>query len=165
LFSERLLGTNLSATSTPPASAQITIGSPNKLRGFYESGLSVAPNQNSVAAAMNFLNACKSLPATKGAGNSVCLGYVWTIGYKWHIQNNYNHFGPPNFISCHNGNESTQTWNAVDGVAPPSSHHPGGVNVAFGDGSVKFIKESINLTSWWAIGTRGGGEVVGADSF
>ena len=46
-----------------------------------------------------------------------------------------------------------------------SSFHPGGVNVAFLDGSVKFIKNSVNPSAWWAISTKAGGEVVSADSY
>ncbi len=45
------------------------------------------------------------------------------------------------------------------------SYHPGGVNTAFCDGSVKFIKESVNIATWRALGTRAGGEVVSADSY
>jgi prepilin-type N-terminal cleavage/methylation domain-containing protein/prepilin-type processing-associated H-X9-DG protein len=45
------------------------------------------------------------------------------------------------------------------------SYHPGGVNVCFADGSVRFIKDSINPTTWLALGTRAGGEVVSADSY
>ena len=37
--------------------------------------------------------------------------------------------------------------------------------MVFGDGSVKFIKDSINLQTWRALGTRAGGEVVSADSY
>jgi prepilin-type N-terminal cleavage/methylation domain-containing protein/prepilin-type processing-associated H-X9-DG protein len=39
------------------------------------------------------------------------------------------------------------------------SYHTGGVNVAFVDGSVHFITDSINLNAWLALGTRSGGEV------
>ena len=46
---------------------------------------------------------------------------------------------------------------------PPSSNHPGGINAAFADGSVKFIKNTISLPTWWAIGTRADGEIVSAD--
>jgi prepilin-type N-terminal cleavage/methylation domain-containing protein/prepilin-type processing-associated H-X9-DG protein len=46
-----------------------------------------------------------------------------------------------------------------------TSNHPGGVNVLFGDGSVKFIKDTINMQNWWALGTRNGGEVLSADSY
>jgi prepilin-type N-terminal cleavage/methylation domain-containing protein/prepilin-type processing-associated H-X9-DG protein len=45
------------------------------------------------------------------------------------------------------------------------SKHPGGVNFLFGDGSVRFLKESIDNTTFRALGTRGGEEVTSADSF
>jgi prepilin-type N-terminal cleavage/methylation domain-containing protein/prepilin-type processing-associated H-X9-DG protein len=41
------------------------------------------------------------------------------------------------------------------------SRHSGGVNVLFGDGSVRFVSNSINLTTWRALGTMTGGEVIG----
>jgi len=46
-----------------------------------------------------------------------------------------------------------------------SSNHSGGCNVMMGDGSVKFIKSTINRTTWWGLGTRGGGEVISADAY
>jgi len=45
------------------------------------------------------------------------------------------------------------------------SRHPGGVNAAMGDGSVKFIKNSISLNIWRALSTTRGGEVVSADAY
>ncbi len=45
------------------------------------------------------------------------------------------------------------------------SRHPGGVNFLFGDGSVRFLKDSIDAATFRALGTRNGGEVVGADSY
>jgi len=45
-----------------------------------------------------------------------------------------------------------------------SSFHPGGVNTGMADGSVKFIKETINLRTHNALGSRAGGEVLSADS-
>ena len=44
------------------------------------------------------------------------------------------------------------------------SFHPGGVNVLLADGSVRFVKESINQLAWWALGTKAGGEVISADN-
>ena len=45
------------------------------------------------------------------------------------------------------------------------SYHSGGVNCLFGDGSVKFIKDSINLITLRGIITAQGGEVVSADQY
>ena len=45
------------------------------------------------------------------------------------------------------------------------SLHPGGANFAFADGSVKFIKETLNRNIYRALGTRAGGEVIGADQY
>jgi prepilin-type N-terminal cleavage/methylation domain-containing protein/prepilin-type processing-associated H-X9-DG protein len=44
------------------------------------------------------------------------------------------------------------------------SYHSGGVNVAFCDGSVRFIKDSINLVTWRALSTKDGNEVVSGDA-
>ena len=40
------------------------------------------------------------------------------------------------------------------------SNHPGGVNVLMADGSVRFVTDSIDLTTWRALGTCRGGEVL-----
>jgi len=76
---------------------------------------------------------------------------------------------PPNAPAC--GNDGND--NATDAVLPPSSNHPGGALVAFGDASVSFITETIDTgdTSlppvdsgpspygvWGALGSRDGGE-------
>ncbi|MFO0910774.1 MAG: DUF1559 domain-containing protein [Isosphaeraceae bacterium] len=45
-----------------------------------------------------------------------------------------------------------------------SSTHPGGVNIALADGSVRFIKNSINAQAWWGLATIRGGEIVSADN-
>jgi prepilin-type N-terminal cleavage/methylation domain-containing protein/prepilin-type processing-associated H-X9-DG protein len=45
------------------------------------------------------------------------------------------------------------------------SNHPGGANFLFGDGSVKTLKESIDLATFRALGTRDGREVVDAESY
>jgi prepilin-type N-terminal cleavage/methylation domain-containing protein/prepilin-type processing-associated H-X9-DG protein len=45
------------------------------------------------------------------------------------------------------------------------SRHPGGVNTLFCDGSVKFIKNSININIWRALSTTQGGEVISSDAY
>ncbi len=45
------------------------------------------------------------------------------------------------------------------------SHHPGGCNFVFVDGSVHFLKQTINMITYCAIGSRNGGEVVSSDQY
>ena len=89
-------------------------------------------------------------------------GFSWAIGYQWHwVVNNYNHYDTPNKLACLNPAEITpQGWGGYAGMSPPTSNHPGGVNVCFSDGSVHFVKDSVSPQTWWALGTRNGGETV-----
>ena len=48
---------------------------------------------------------------------------------------------------------------------PPSSNHPGGVNVLFMDRVVRFVKDRIDQATWRALGTREGQEVVSASGY
>jgi prepilin-type N-terminal cleavage/methylation domain-containing protein/prepilin-type processing-associated H-X9-DG protein len=50
-------------------------------------------------------------------------------------------------------------------AAMARSYHPGGVNALMGDGSVRFVKSTIDGRTWRALGTVAGGEVLGADSY
>ena len=45
------------------------------------------------------------------------------------------------------------------------SRHPGGVNTLLCDGSVKFIKNSINLYTWQSLCSSQGSEVISSDSY
>ncbi len=58
---------------------------------------------------------------------------------------------PPNSKACH--------------VCQMYAEHPGGSNVLLGDGSVRFIKETINQLTWAGLATCKGGEVISADDF
>ena len=65
---------------------------------------------------------------------------------------------PPNKRSCF-------FFSASRLVLTAASNHPGGVNVGFADGSVHFVKNSIGLPVWWALGSINGGEVISSDSY
>ncbi len=67
------------------------------------------------------------------------------------------------FADC--GQAGGDTTPSVNGAHAARSRHSGGVNVLFADGSVKFIKNTIAEKTWYAIGTRDGGEVVSSDGF
>jgi prepilin-type N-terminal cleavage/methylation domain-containing protein/prepilin-type processing-associated H-X9-DG protein len=68
----------------------------------------------------------------------------------------YAHVMPPNTWTCRSGLQMSHVAN---------SRHPGIVNVLFCDGSTKAIKSSVNIATWWALGTRAGGELISADSY
>jgi prepilin-type processing-associated H-X9-DG protein len=76
----------------------------------------------------------------------------------------YHHISPPNSKSCKNGTSFSDGWNAGWNFAA-SSFHSGGVNAAFCDGSVRFIKNAIARDVWRALGTTAGGEVVSSDQY
>jgi len=50
-------------------------------------------------------------------------------------------------------------------IANVNSNHPGGANVLFGDGHVQFLKSSLSLQTWWAIGTVSNGETISSDAY
>lgn len=81
------------------------------------------------------------------------MGAPWTNG-----QHVFQHVMPPNTRSC-------GFFTALRAVMPPGSRHPGGVNLLTGDGSVKFIKNTISTPVWRALGTISGGEAISADSY
>ena len=73
----------------------------------------------------------------------------------------YIHSIAPNKKSCAFGTSvGSQVFNAIGA----SSNHAGGVNVMFLDGTVRFVKETINLPIWVAIGTISAGEIISADA-
>jgi len=119
-------------------------------------------NAYTAVSAQAVLTACQQLAPTKTA-LSTSRG-DWFYAYPWYVTYSmYNHLGPPNSKSCSNANSNTYSVDLF-GSAPPSSFHPGGVNMCMADGSVKFIKDSIGQQAWWGIGTRAGAEVISSDS-
>ena len=76
----------------------------------------------------------------------------------------YHHIMTPNQKSCALDGNNQPNANG-DSIVTASSRHPGGVNVGFMDGSVRFIKDTVAYPSWHAIATKKGGEVVSADAF
>ena len=92
---------------------------------------------------------CKALDITNLRNQfPLFMGAPWVNG-----QHVFLHVTGPNTRSC-------GFFAALRAIMPPSSRHPGGVNVLMGDGSVKFVKDSIDLATWRALGTRAGGEII-----
>jgi prepilin-type N-terminal cleavage/methylation domain-containing protein/prepilin-type processing-associated H-X9-DG protein len=60
------------------------------------------------------------------------------------------------------GGNAWWTRSAVGAYVGARSKHTGGVNAALADGSVRFVSDGIDLTTWRALGTRANGEVIAA---
>ncbi len=69
---------------------------------------------------------------------------------------------PTNMLPCTNAHEDPRGGNYFAGA---KSRHPGGINALFGDGSVRFVKQSIDPQVWVAVNSIKGGEVISADQF
>jgi prepilin-type N-terminal cleavage/methylation domain-containing protein/prepilin-type processing-associated H-X9-DG protein len=65
------------------------------------------------------------------------------------------------------GGYGTTNWNGRFSYAARGfkSRHPGGANFLFADGSVKFLKATIDRVTYAALGSRSGGEVISADQY
>ncbi len=79
-------------------------------------------------------------------------------------------FPGPSAINVTNG-ENLQTYTpptghpfyGVDGTGHIYSFHTGGTNALFADGSVRFLRSSINIRTLAALVTRNGGEALAAE--
>ena len=105
------------------------------------------------------------------AGGSVSrrINYVGLQYYRGGINHHsfYSHTLPPNWNRKQQvvANQKYTCGDASFRRAhiAASSYHSGGVNVCLADGSVRFIRDSINFDTWRAFGTRGNGEVFTLD--
>ncbi|WZO98419.1 DUF1559 domain-containing protein [Isosphaeraceae bacterium EP7] len=138
-----------------------------------------APGAASNAALAELIGSCGAATGKIKAGGPLghtrwCNGGVYYSGFTTAVTPN----GPVKARSRATGFSNAgklvpMDWDSVDEndggptymSLAASSMHPGGVNSLFGDGSVRFVKDTINATAWRAMGTIAGGEVISADSF
>jgi prepilin-type processing-associated H-X9-DG protein len=118
-----------------------------------------------------FLAACNAIPLGTPAAspNNTGVGsrgLSWQISYPYYANfGMYNHVGGPNSRQCAAVTDPSGMGLDVFGTSNATSLHSGGVNVAMVDGSVRFVKEQVNLNTWWAIGTRQGNESLSGSQF
>jgi prepilin-type N-terminal cleavage/methylation domain-containing protein/prepilin-type processing-associated H-X9-DG protein len=95
---------------------------------------------------------CHGLDPQRAQLEQLGKGQDWTrSGFGYSL---YNHVLGINDHTCTNAGLVEQgAWTAA-------SAHPRGANVLFADGHVMFVKDSISLETWRAVGTRNGGEPV-----
>ncbi len=116
-----------------------------------------------------FLQTCQGKAPASTAGssnwktNKSLLGRDWQHGMFGHTLGTT--LLPPNssYYNC-----NMESWGGdfdAPGMYNLSSYHPGGANIAFADGSVRFVKSSMSWQTIWALGSKDGGEVVSSDSY
>ena len=102
-------------------------------------------------------------PLTDASCLAAPKGWLLNKGAAWfdgnYLNTLYNHYLTPNSPAPDCITYHDPGWKAA------RSLHPGGANVAFADGHVAFLKNTIAPATWQAISTRAGGEVVSADSY
>jgi prepilin-type processing-associated H-X9-DG protein len=69
----------------------------------------------------------------------------------------------PNRLTCEYSDQNPD-GRATITAQNATSNHPGGVNVLFMDGSVRFIKSTVNYQPWYAIATPDNNETFSADA-
>jgi len=95
--------------------------------------------------------ATENVPGAQGRGHTWFYAHAnetWT----------FTTLTPPN-DSTFKDKKECMLWSTTS-YYPARSQHPGGVQVAFADGSVRMIPESIDVLTWRALGTAAGGEVI-----
>jgi prepilin-type N-terminal cleavage/methylation domain-containing protein/prepilin-type processing-associated H-X9-DG protein len=93
---------------------------------------------------------------------------LWTYGGLWWIAGEYTNTVGNFNLTPNSKTPDCSAWGGVGtgiGFFSSRSRHPAGVNVSMSDGSVRFIKDSINVRTWLSLGTRSAGEIVGSDQY
>jgi prepilin-type N-terminal cleavage/methylation domain-containing protein/prepilin-type processing-associated H-X9-DG protein len=104
--------------------------------------------------------------AVKIAGDyypkSPTLGENWSLGLVGYSMGNTLLPPNPRYPNCStDGGGSLQS----PGMLGMSSRHPGGASILLCDGSVRFLKDTVNQQTVWSLGSRAQGEIVSADSY
>jgi prepilin-type N-terminal cleavage/methylation domain-containing protein len=73
-------------------------------------------------------------------------------------------------LNCTNGDDIAQAafphpYYVTEGTSEVYAFHPGGAGILLGDGSVRFVKQTIDFKIFAALVTRDGGEVISADAW
>ncbi|WP_422925876.1 DUF1559 domain-containing protein [Singulisphaera sp. PoT] len=154
------------------------------------SGSTNQPNQGSIGTAAGIFsrNSRTTIASiTDGTSNTIAIGershnlsYVtWTarsidgwLGKTSTVEGGTDKFNPSpeecwtQVLGPAGLEDGTRTINQPEAhVEDYWSQHPGGANFLFGDGSVKFLKSSINPIPWRAMATKNFGEVISSDAF
>jgi len=121
---------------------------------------SLGVNSDAFPTDLQFYQKASSTPIGQNNQNWTWKGEWWMFGGTMI----YSHTITPNRAAFAYGDVGQDGRGSVT-MINASSFHSGGVNCLLADGSVRFIKTSVNPQSWYALATPNGGEVLSADSY
>ena len=159
-------------TSNVIAFAESTVGSltqlpGSRLIGMVNVALPAAALQanafNNPAGVLSGISTCTTAWNSSSVTVDTQRGDTWSQGAI--CTTLFNTIVPPNGQSDAWAYCSATSNGGVANYSNVDSYHPGGANVGMADGSVRFIKNSINQSTWWGLGTIAGGEVISSDSY
>jgi prepilin-type N-terminal cleavage/methylation domain-containing protein/prepilin-type processing-associated H-X9-DG protein len=115
------------------------------------------------AAFQQWLPTCAAAAQSAKANGGSWLGENWAFSMPGYTMGNV--LLPPNppYPNCAVSGPSVEYNNP--GIYGLSSYHPGGANVLMCDGSVRFLKNSLNMVTMWSLGSRAQGEVISSDAY
>jgi prepilin-type N-terminal cleavage/methylation domain-containing protein/prepilin-type processing-associated H-X9-DG protein len=121
----------------------------------------------------NTLLVGESSPNMNGALAWVNGDGIWSstvVPLNWKSEIKDNQIDPSDGSTCslsqlNNFAQAMHCWRNQTVNFGFKSYHAGGANFAFGDGSVRFIKQSISARVYNGLGTRAGGEILSSDSY
>ncbi len=157
-FSERIKGSGIDASRSPPTKAEIIgLGKGNQL---HEIGTIDNPGE--------IFRTCGDY-VPQAAGQIFSGAGRWLDGEDWsngwpfagYDSTQYNHVAPPNWGGQDCGTNSfIPDSPAEHAIIAARSDHPGTVVVAFGDGHTEIVSDDVELAVWRARGSRNGEETV-----
>jgi prepilin-type processing-associated H-X9-DG protein len=161
----------IDGTSNTIAFAESTVGSTielpgQKLIGLVNVALPPAAFQanafNNPAGVLSGIAACTTAWST-APSIDLQRGDNWVQGAM--CATLFNTIVPPNGQADEWAYCSATPSGACSNISNVDSYHPGGANVMMTDGSVRFVKNSVNQMTWWGLGTIQGGEVISSDAY
>jgi prepilin-type processing-associated H-X9-DG protein len=160
-FSEHLIGGGTAKFTDPRRVSLTGVSALSGVESTFDAW-SISPK---VVAALSSCASAATTAMSSQTGGNTDAGVTWLTGY----------LGATLFNTIAPANNPQYAWSSCESDTPgnfsqggfinATSNHPGGANYALCDGSVRFLKSSINLQTYWALGTRADGEVISADSY
>jgi prepilin-type N-terminal cleavage/methylation domain-containing protein/prepilin-type processing-associated H-X9-DG protein len=122
------------------------------------------PNPILVANFPTWVQSCVTALSTDRTNHTSALGEAWIFDITGVSFGNLLLPPNPQYPNCDSSTVASNTLQNP-GMWGLASHHPGGANVVMLDGSVKFLKDSTNQQTLWALGSIAQGEVISSDSY